>query len=379
MSPHDATATSAGDAGTVVAIETAAVSLRANPRLAVRGARGSHDSSDFLLVKVATDRGAIGYGEVSATLRWSGEDATSAEDAIKRVLAPAVIGQPLHPVSAIAARMDLALAGNPFTKAGLESALWDTLGRTWNLRVVDLLGGPHRTEVPTKMSLSGDGDRLVTVIEAIRSLGFRSHKVKVGLTPASDIARFRLAREICGDDAFLGADSNGGWSRIDAMVAIAGLADHGPAFIEQPTQPRDLEGMAACRTFGIPVLADEAVYSLDDVAAIVRLDAADALNVYVGKASGMERAVRQMRTAAVFGIPSILGSNGEMGLGAAAQIHVACAVETLAPFPSDIIGHHYYDEDILESPLDIDGVVARLPSGPGLGVEPSAAIRGRFS
>jgi L-alanine-DL-glutamate epimerase-like enolase superfamily enzyme len=374
-----ATAAARGDAGTIVSIETAAVSLRANPRLAVRGARGSHDSSDFLLVRVATSRGVIGYGEVSATLRWSGEDATSANDAIKRVLAPAIIGQPLHPVTALALRMDLALAGNPFTKAGLECALWDALGRTWDLRCVDLLGGPHRTEVPTKMSLSGDGDRLADVIEAIHSLGFRSHKVKVGLTPASDIARFRLARELCGDDAFLGADSNGGWSRIDAQRAIAGLAEMDPAFIEQPTQPRDLEGMAACRTFGIPILADEAVFSLDDVAAIVDQRAADALNVYVGKASGMERAVRQMRTAAVFGIPSILGSNGEMGLGAAAQIHVACAVEQLAPFPSDIIGHHYYDEDILESPLDIDGTVARLPSGPGLGVEPRADIRARFA
>jgi len=372
-------ATVHGDAGTIVAIETAAVSLHANPKLAVRGARGSHDSSDFLLVKVATSMGVIGYGEVSATLRWSGEDATSANDAIKRVLGPAVIGQPLHPVTGLALRMDLALAGNPFTKAGLESALWDALGKTWGLRVVDLLGGPHRTEVPTKMSLSGDGDRLVTVIEAVRALGFRAHKVKVGLTPASDIARFKLAREICGDDAFLGADSNGGWSRIDAMIAIAGLTAYGPAFIEQPTQPRDLDGMAACRAFGIPVLADEAVYSLDDVVAIINGEAADALNVYVGKASGIERAVRQMRTAAAFGMLSILGSNGEMGLGAAAQIHAACAVERLAPFPSDIIGHHYYDEDILETPLDIDGTVARLPSGPGLGVEPNATIRGRFA
>ena len=36
-----------------------------------------------------------------------------------------------------------------------------------------------------------DGERLIEVIEAIHSLGFRSHKVKVGLSPASDIARFR--------------------------------------------------------------------------------------------------------------------------------------------------------------------------------------------
>jgi muconate cycloisomerase len=368
-----------GDAGTVVSIETAPVSLRANPALTVRGARGTHDRSDFLLVRVATSAGAVGHGEVSATLRWSGEDATSAEYAIKRVLGPAMVGQPLHPVAVLSARMDLALAGNPFTKAGLEMALWDALGRTLGLRVVDLLGGPFRTEVPTKCSLSGDGDVLASSIERARAIGFRAHKVKVGISPASDVERFRMARELCGPDTFLGADSNGGWSRIDALTAIRGLAAHDPAFIEQPVAPADLVGMRACRALGLPILADESVFSLDDVAAVVRARAADALNVYVGKAGGMERAARQMRIAAAFGIPSILGSNGEMGLGAAAQVHVACAVESLAPFPSDIIGHHYYDEDTLERPLDIDGVVARLPDGPGLGVEPAAAIRSRFA
>jgi L-alanine-DL-glutamate epimerase-like enolase superfamily enzyme len=365
--------------GSVATVETAPVTLHANPLLTVRGARGTHDRSDFLLVRVVTSEGVIGHGEVSATLRWSGEDATSARDAITRVLAPAIVGQPLHPVAGLAGRMDLALAGNPFTKAGLECALWDALGRTWGLRVVDLLGGPFRSEVPTKCSLSGDGDVLVGSIEKARAIGFRAHKVKVGISVTSDVARFRLARELCGPETFLGADSNGGWSRIDASAAIRGLAAFGPAFIEQPVAPADLEGMSACRALGIPVLADESVFSLDDVVAVVRAGAADALNVYVGKAGGMERAVRQIRTAAAFGVPSILGSNGEMGLGAAAQVHVACAVESLAPFPSDIIGHHYYDEDILDTPLDIDGVVARLPDGPGLGVEPSAAIRARFA
>ena len=132
------------DPGTIVSVETAPISLRANPKLTVRGARGTHDRSDFLLVRVATSGGAIGYGEVSATLRWSGEDATTAEYAIKQVLAPAILGQPLHPVAALSARLDLALAGNPFTKAGLECALWDALG----LRVGTAGRGPARRALP---------------------------------------------------------------------------------------------------------------------------------------------------------------------------------------------------------------------------------------
>ena len=39
-------------------------------------------------------------------------------------------------------------------------ACWDALGRTLGLRVTELLGGPLRTAIPVKMSLSGDGDRL---------------------------------------------------------------------------------------------------------------------------------------------------------------------------------------------------------------------------
>src|SRR3954468_10630627 len=191
--------------GTVTAIETTTVSLQASSALAVYGARGSHTTSDFVMVRVHTSEGAIGYGEVSATPRWSGEDAVSATHFIRDVLAPAVIGQPLLPVSGLTARMDLALAANPFTKAGLNMACWDALGRTLGLRVAELLGGPLRTEIPVKMSLSGDGDRLAGALERIRERGFRAFKVKVGISYDIDVPRFALARELTGDDTFLGA------------------------------------------------------------------------------------------------------------------------------------------------------------------------------
>jgi muconate cycloisomerase/chloromuconate cycloisomerase len=333
--------------GTITAVETATVSLQASSALAVYGARGSHTSSDFVMIRVHTSEGAIGYGEVSATPRWSGEDAVSATHFIRDVLGPAVIGQPLMPVPGLTARMDLALASNPFTKAGLNMACWDALGRTLNLRVTELLGGPLRTAIPVKMSLSGDGDRLAGALDRIRERGFRSFKVKVGVSYDTDVPRFRLARQLTGPDTFLGADANGGWTRNDALRTSRALAEYRPAFIEQPVRPADLDGMAAVRALGIPVLADEAVYSLDDVANIIRRGAADALNVYVGKSGGLELAVREMDIATAFGLDAILGSNGEFGVGAAAQIHVACAAQRVGPFPSDIIGHHYFDVVIL--------------------------------
>jgi L-alanine-DL-glutamate epimerase-like enolase superfamily enzyme len=364
---------------TVAAIETARVELRADPRLVVHGSRGDHERSSFLLVRVSTSDGGYGYGEVSATPNWSGEDAGSAEHFVRTVLAPALVGEPLDPIEALGARMDRVLARNEFTKAGVNAALWDTLGRTQGKRVVELLGGPHRDAVPVKMSLSGNGEVLERCVEAVRGKGFRSFKVKVGFSPDDDVARFRLARRLVGDDTFLGADANAGWSRSRAAAGLAGLQPYRPDFLEQPVPIDDLEGMGELRGRGTPILADESVFTLADLERAVRLDACDAVSVYVGKAGGLDRAVKMIRVAGCHGVGAILGSNGELGLGAAAQIHVACAAPALGPFPSDIIGHHYYEEDILAEPVPIDGVHARLPEGPGLGVTLDPAIERRFA
>ena len=76
----------------------------------------------------------------------------------------------------------------------------------------------------------------------------------------------------------------------------------------------------------------------------------------------------------------MIGANGEMGLGAAAQLHVACACERLGEIPHGITGQHFYEQEpTLATPLDIDGVTARLPDGPGLGVEVREDVRRSFS
>ena len=142
----------------------------------------------------------------------------------------------------------------------------------------------------------------------------------------------------------------------------------------------DLEGLRDVRALGVPLVADESVYSPADVARIGRMGAADLVSVYVGKSSALERAVESARLARELGMDVVIGANGEMGIGAAAQLHVACACEHLSQIPHGIIGHHFYEEDVsLAAPLDIDGLVARLPDGPGLGIEPSDDVRRSFA
>ena len=58
----------------ITAIETIPVRVPIHARLAIRAKGGTHSVSPFLLVKVHTDEGVTGLGEVSCTPRWSGED-----------------------------------------------------------------------------------------------------------------------------------------------------------------------------------------------------------------------------------------------------------------------------------------------------------------
>lgn len=355
---------------TIAAIHTALVSLPAHPDLIVHGAKGSHAHSDFCVVRVVTSEGVEGFGEVSATPLWSGEDGMSARHFIETVLAPGLVNRPLTPVAALETAMDDLLAANPFTKAGVATALWDAYARSLGVPLAVALGGPLRTAVPIKLSLSGDGERLERVYAAAVESGFAAFKVKVGLGIDSDLARVALARSLVGEQGFLGVDANGGWQRGEARRAVEALRPYDIAFVEQPVEKADLEGMAALRGFGFPIVADESIFDLADLRRLIVANAADVVSVYVGKAGGPGRAVDLARVAHAFGLQCLIGSNGELGLGAAAQAHAAAAMPGLtAELPSDIIGAHYYAEDILAEPVPSDGRTVRLPSGPGLGVQ----------
>jgi muconate cycloisomerase/chloromuconate cycloisomerase len=365
---------------TIAAVETTTVSRRAKPELAVRGARTTHADSTFVLVRVTTSDGVEGYGEVSATAAWSGEDEVTATHFVRDVFAPLLRERALAPVAAHTREMDRVVRGNAFTKAGVNTALWDALARTLDVPLTVLLGGPFRHEVPVKISLSGDDDDVRAGYETARELGFSAFKVKVGKDPDADVARVALVRELAGADALIGVDANGGWARATALGVVRRLRESEIAFVEQPVHAADLTGMREVRTLGLPVVADEAMYGPEDALRIAEAGAADVVSIYVGKSSGLERGVESARLAARLGLDVVVGANGEMGVGAAAQLHLACACERLGAIPCGIIGHHFYEEEpTLVKPLEIADSVAVLPDGPGLGVALHDDVRRAFA
>lgn len=365
------------------AIETIPVRVPIRPERAIRSSLGLHAESTFVLVKIHTDDGRTGLGEVSATALWSGEDHVTATHAVDHLLAPHLLGQDPGAIETLTRRMDTVLAGHPFAKAGIEMALWDLLGKQAGLPLYRLLGGPVREHVTTKFSISGAApERAAELAAWAVAEGFRTVKVKVGLDPDQDVARVRAVRAAIGPDVRLGIDANGGWSPQVAIRTIRRLADCDLLFAEQPCPRADVAWLADVRrNVPVPVMADESVFTLQDAMALVRAGAADILSVYVGK-GGIGPARKIAAVAEAAGIVCTIGSNLEMGIATAAMIHLGIATPGVAAeaFPCDIIGPFYYDGHFLAEPVDVAGGTARPSEKPGLGVDldPDAVERFRI-
>ncbi len=358
----------------ITSIEVIPVIVPMDPARVITSARGTHARSPFGIVVVNTDEGLVGLGEVSGTHLWSGEDGSTAAHIVDSYLAPALTGLDPTRVLAVSEVLNGAVAGHYFTKAGVEMALWDLVGKVHDMPVHELFGGPVRPRARTKFSVTGATlERSATAAGWAKDQGFTTMKVKLAVGGhEADLARFATVREAVGDEVTVGVDANGGWTRDQVNRAIPPLLDLGMAFLEQPLTAADLEGMAELRRgLPVPLVADESNGTPAEAAAIIRAGAADILSVYVGMSGGLApaRAIASMAHAA--GLGWMIGSNLELGIATSAHIQLALSVPGLAVdiVPCDIISRFYYLDDVVKGELPVEAGYVGPTTGPGLGVE----------
>ncbi len=295
----------------ITRIETIPVRVPIKPELAIRGGRGlSHSVSPFLLVKIHTDEGIVGVGEASCTPRWSGEDQVTAAHFIDKYFAPLLVGEVLDEIGRVNGKFAAAVAGNFFTKAAVEMALWDIVAKAAGKPVWQIAGSripasgrlASRSSpvlVPTKWSVSGVEPAKAAEIAAWAvGQGFSKMKVKVGIDPAGDLARVRAVRTAVGPTVMLGVDANGGWPTPQiAIETIHRLYDACEIyFAEQPVLAGDHGALAEVRrNVPVPIIADESIYTLEDAKMLARRKQRTCSQFISGKLAASDRRVRSPR------------------------------------------------------------------------------------
>jgi L-Ala-D/L-Glu epimerase len=281
-----------------------------------------------IIVMVNTDTGHVGYGEAPATAVITGDTHGSIVEAIRYYIAPRLVGQNIADLNHITQLIQSSMEKNSSAKAAVEIAIYDLWGQLYDAPLYKLLGGGDPA-VTTDITISVDYiDKMVADSIAAVERGFESLKIKVGKDIGVDIERTKAIYAAVENRALLRLDANQGWTAKQAVYALQTLEDAGVRLelVEQPVKAHDLEGMRyVTERVHTPIMADESVFGPMEVIELIRMRAADIINIKLMKTGGISNAIRIADIAALHGVECMIGCMLESSISVAAAVHLAVA------------------------------------------------------
>lgn len=329
---------------------------------------------DSTVVKVETDAGLVGWGEVCPLgpaylpAYAGGVRAGLAE------LAPHLLGQNPLELAKLNRRMDAALKGHPYVKSAVDVACWDILGKKAGLPVCELLGGRYGDDFVLYRAISQESPAdMAAKVAGYRAEGYRRFQLKVGGDPDTDILRIRaVAAELQPGDRLV-ADANTGWRMHEAIRVVRAVRDV-DVYIEQPCLTYE-ECLTVRRATDHPFVLDEVV---DNVGMLVRGHAdraMDVVNLKISKLGGLTK-TRQARDLCVdIGVAITLEDSwgGDIVTAAIAHLAHSCPPEFL--FTSTDFNSYVTVSIADGAPHRKNGRLAAT-TAPGLGVNPRTDVLG---
>jgi o-succinylbenzoate synthase len=323
-----------------------------------------------IVVMVRTDSGHVGYGSAPATAVITGDTHGSIMDAVRHYIAPRLIGQEIANLNRITHLVQGAMEKNSSAKAAVEIAVYDLWGQLYNAPLYKLLGGGDPV-VTTDITISVDYiDKMVAdSIDAVER-GFESLKIKVGKDIGVDIERTKAIHAAVEGRALLRLDANQGWSAKQAVYALQTLEDAGVKLelVEQPVKAYDLEGLRyVTERVHTPVMADESVFGPMEVIELIRMRAADIVNIKLMKTGGISNAVRIADICGMHGIECMIGCMLEGSIGVAAAVHLAVAKANVIT-KVDLDGPSLCQYDPVTGGVIFNESEITITDAPGLGI-----------
>lgn len=329
---------------------------------------------DSTIVRVTTDEGWVGYGEVCPL----GPVYLPAYAAGVRTglieLIPHLIGMNPLQLGLLNERMDTVLKGHPYVKSAVDMACWDILGKTAGLPVCELLGGRYGDDFVLYRAISQQSpEAMADNVAGYRAQGYRRFQLKVGGDPDADIDRIRAVAERLEPGDRLVADANTGWLKHEAMRVVRAVRDL-DVYIEQPCLSYE-ECLSVRRHTDHPFVLDESIDSID---ALLRADAdlaMDVVNIKISKFGGLTRARLARDLCVSRGIAMTIEDTWGGDIVTAAIAHLAHSTPTRLLFTSTDFNSYVTVSTAEGAPQRSGGTMAASRQ-PGLGIQPRLEVLG---
>jgi len=347
----------------------------------------------FIFVKLTTDTGISGIGEVYAATFSPHVIAAMIEDTCERN----IVGHDPHHIEALwrriygtgySARPDISLMG---VLSGIEMACWDIIGKAADKPCYELLGGRVHERLRSYTYLyPATGDRNDVYADADLAAERAAHYVAQGFTalkfdPAGAYSAFdprqpslddldrseafvKRIREAVGSDADLLFGTHGQFTASGAIRMARRLEPFEPLWFEEPVPPENPAEMAkVARATSIPVATGERLTTKYEFARVLEAGAAAILQMALGRVGGLLEA-KKIAGMAETHYAQIAPHLYCGPIEGAANIQIStCSPNFL--ILEGILEWGGFHAEILRQPIQWQDGYVIPPTAPGLGVE----------
>jgi o-succinylbenzoate synthase len=330
------------------------------------------------MVQLASDEGETGWGEAAPEKEITGDDFETAYDVIDKALRAKIVGKKIENDDGLEELLS-SLAeniGNSATAvAAVDIALHDLWFQAKGIPIYEHFteksGAESQQPEPLRTSISigiMELDKLLEKVSTIIDSGSSTIKLKIGRGIGPDLELVKAVRERFGDDLNLSLDANQGYSAADALNLFEKLAPLDIEFIEQPVPADDLPGLRKLyEESPIPVMADEAVCSFEDLKTVMENGICDRVNLKLMKSGGLFQLNGLIRFCEEHDIDCQIGCMIETPVGISAGVHLGLSNRSVKW--TDLDGHLFLgDIGHIFSGLETRGDLNILTGGSGLGI-----------
>lgn len=335
---------------------------------------GAWTALDFVLLRVETDAGLVGWGEA-----FSYFCADAVEALTRQAVAPLLIGKdPRDPEQILAElRQKLHIIGRygitMFGISAADIALWDLAAKAEGVPLAELIGGRRREEVPAYASLIRYADSALVrqVAGAAVAEGYETLKLH-----EIELEHIRAGRAAVGPGVALTNDVNCNWTVERTLDWAPELRGIDLLWLEEPVfPPEDFDSLARLRReTGLAIATGENACTHYQFAGMIAAGAADYVQPSVTKIGGISETIATRALAEQAGV-KVAQHAPYFGPGYLATLQLQAASRE-----EELFEYLYIDREAeiyAGMPVPERGRVP-IPEGPGLGLGPDPEVLARY-
>ncbi len=327
------------------------------------------DTVESAVVRLDTDSGKTGWGEVCPIPHYLPAYARGVAPAIEEML-PVLIGADPVGTEALMDRLDAWLQGHDYAKSAIDTALWDLTAQAAELPLNALLGGRRHETMPLYHSITCVApDEMSRMAVEAYDEGVRQFQVKLGADNdwQADAERLIKVREAVGSGPLVYGDWNCGATRLDATRTGKAVA-HLDVMLEQPC--RTIEECAAVRAAtGLPMKMDENAHDTASLLKAYELGCMDAVALKLSKFGGLSAMRRARDLCLHLGAKMCIEDTWGSDITTACLLHLGAATRPASLMNVCDLSGYVSPRLDARAPARQGGRIAP-PDGPGLGVSP---------